>query len=338
MIENIIKQQKNSERKEVEVPQQLQLPFGIPEALISNSLVMKRVLEQISKIAFTETPVLVEGETGTGKELVANAIHNCSPRTNQPFVVFTCANFPDTLLDSELFGHEKGAFSGATHLKKGVFEQTGNGSLLLDEIGEINLYLQPKLLRAIETGRIRRLGGERETKTNVRIIGATNRSLLKEIEQGRFRKDLYYRLNAVTLSVPLLKDRKEDIPFLIEYFLKKMPITKRITSETVQMLLDYDWPGNVRELKNVIESSAIFSQGEKIKSSDLPKNITMKNHQLKFPEEVLLSLENMEKMHISRVLEKVKYNINQACNILKISRRTLYYKISKYKLYREQNK
>ena len=214
----------------------------------------------------------IQGPSGTGKELIAHLIHTSSPRKNRPFVIVNCASIPDALLESELFGHEKGAFTNAYAMKQGLVEVANGGTLFLDEVGDISPMIQPKLLRFLETGEFRRVGGTNAMKVDVRIVSATNKDLQKEVEAGRFREDLLYRLNVVTLRIPPLKDRKEDIPLLIENFLEKKikgKAQKRLSDEALQLLLQYDWPGNVREMEHVIEGAVILSHDEIITAKDL---------------------------------------------------------------------
>ena len=237
--------------------------------IIGESKVMRGVFNQIVKVAPKESTVLVTGETGTGKELIARSIHQHSKRQDKPFVAINCAAIPETLLESELFGHEKGAFTGANTKKPGKFELADGGTLFLDEIGDMPLETQAKVLRAIEENTIERVGAIRPIKVNVRFIAATNCNLEKMVESGRFRQDLFYRLNVFSITLPPLRHRREDIPLLTEKFLNEMGQEQHLSSEALQLLMTNDWPGNVRELKNALESAAVLS-GKKITPSNLP--------------------------------------------------------------------
>ncbi|TAK33714.1 MAG: sigma-54-dependent Fis family transcriptional regulator, partial [Lysobacteraceae bacterium] len=239
--------------------------------IIGESPVFKNVIENVRKVAASEAFVLVQGPSGTGKELIAHLLHNESPRKERPFVAVNCASIPDQLLESELFGHEKGSFTNAYSAKQGLVEVADGGTLFLDEVGDISQPTQAKLLRFLETGEFRRVGGTGSMRVGVRVISATNKNLQKEVQEGRFREDLLYRLNVVSIQIPPLKERKEDIPLLIEYFTKRKSKskTKKVSPEALALLMQYDWPGNVRELEHVIEGSSILSQGDIIELRDL---------------------------------------------------------------------
>jgi len=299
------------------------------EGIIAKSPMMLKIFELIKTIAPTTATVLIIGETGTGKEVIARAIHHQSQRRNKPFIATSCAALPESLLESELFGHEKGSFTGAVERKKGKFEAADKGTLFLDEIGEINANTQVHLLRALEEKKITRVGGNEEIKADVRVISATNRNLRTMVKQGNFREDLYYRLNVVTIDLPLLKDRKEDILPLAEHFLKKYAeenskSIKKFSPEVVKFMLNYLWPGNVRELENMIERGVILSKRNSITLDELP-------HDIIHPTPVEgKTIESVERNHIIRVLEETKGNISKAAKILGIRRMTLYNKLKKY--------
>ena len=299
------------------------------EGIIAKSPKMLKIIELIKTVAPTNVTILIIGKTGTGKEVIARAIHHQSPRRNRPFIATSCAALPESLLESELFGHEKGSFTGAVERKKGKFEAGDKGTLFLDEIGEINANTQIHLLRALEEKKITRVGGNEEINVDVRVIAATNRNLKTSIKQGEFREDLYYRLNVVTLDLPPLKDRMEDILPLAEHFLKKYAEenNKRIKSfsdDVVEFMLNYSWPGNVRELENMIERGVILSKNTAISLDELPQDIIHPT-----PVEGK-TVEAVTKNHIINVLEETKGNISKAAEILGIRRMTLYNKLKKY--------
>ncbi len=241
--------------------------------VIGESLAMRGILSQIIKVAPTDSTVLILGESGTGKELVATSIHEHSLRNDQPFVKINCVAIPEELLESELFGHEKGAFTGANSLKRGKFELADKGTIFLDEIGDMPMNLQAKLLRVLQEREFDRVGGSRPIKVDVRFIAATNKDLKRMVEEGRFREELYYRLNVFTLNLPRLSERKEDIPLLVDHFLKKASKPAKIYSQLLQLLLNYSWPGNVRELQNILESAAVMCDSGNIEAQHLPEYI-----------------------------------------------------------------
>jgi len=299
------------------------------EGIIAKSPKMLKIFELIKTIAPTTATVLVIGETGTGKEVIARAIHHQSQRRTKPFIATSCAALPESLLESELFGHEKGSFTGAVERKKGKFEAADKGTLFLDEIGEINANTQVHLLRALEDKKITRVGCNEEIEVDVRFISATNRDLRTMVKQGDFREDLYYRLNVVKIELPSLKDRKEDILPLAEHFLKKYTEEnskniKKFSPEVVKFMLNYSWPGNVRELENMIERGVILSKKNSITLDELPQDIIHPT-----PVEGK-TIESVERNHIIRVLEETKGNISKAAKILGIRRMTLYNKLKKY--------
>jgi DNA-binding NtrC family response regulator len=293
---------------------------------------MLATIEQAFKLAQTDIPVLILGENGSGKEVVADYIHANSSRNAHPMLKINCAAFPESLLDNELFGHERGAFTDAKESFKGVFERAEGSTLLLDEIGDMPLTIQAKILRVLQNREIRRIGGY-ETKTiNVRFIAATNKNIPDLIKEGKLRQDLYYRMNTATLSIPPLRDRKEDIPLLADYFLKKFSADEGKTvlklSSTVESLFQrYDWPGNVRELKNTIHFGVSMSTGNMLQLEDLPPNFNLQQNKATSD---LNIREHMEKDLIEKTLHSCRYNKKQAAEILEISRKTLYKKIEKY--------
>jgi two-component system, NtrC family, response regulator AtoC len=294
--------------------------------LVGNSKKMMELKRLIDKMAKADSSVLVEGETGTGKELVAYWVHNRSPRFDKPFIVIHCAALPESLQESELFGYEKGAFTGAYKEKKGLVELANHGTLLIDEVGEINPSLQVKLLRFLETSKFRRLGGGQERQLDIRIMAATNRNLLEDVKKGRFREDLYYRLKVMTLHLPPLRERKDDIPLLVDYFLKKKRVQKGLTAEALRELQRHDWPGNIREFANAIEGAAAMSSGKRIDKEDLP--IPSGTDQ----PSTIKTMDEVEREHISQVLAVCGGNKTSAAKTLGISLRNLYRKIERYGL------
>ncbi|WP_337864646.1 sigma-54 dependent transcriptional regulator [Ignavibacterium sp.] len=310
-----------------------------PVNIIGTSKALHRVLTLANKAAMSDSNILIEGETGTGKELFAEYIHKQSARKDKPFVAINCASLPDQLIESELFGHEKGAFTDAKSTKQGLVEIAHGGTLFLDEIGELSLSLQPKLLRFLENGEYRRIGGVTNLTSNVRVIGATNRNLLEEAENRNFRKDLLFRLNVITLTIPPLRERKEDIILLANYFLEaKSPVRspKRLSPEAAELLMNYDFSGNVRELEHIIERAIIFADGEIIKAEDLNLPISRgasvsRGRPVEIPSDIL-SMEELEKWHIENVLNANKWDRTQTAMQLGISPKTLYTKIKKYEL------
>jgi two-component system response regulator HydG len=307
--------------------------------IIGRSPAMVRLLETVAQVAPSEATVLIAGESGTGKEMIAGAIHFNSPRKTEPFVKINCAAITETLLESELFGHERGAFTGAHRKKEGRFRQAHGGSLFLDEISEMSLGMQVKLLRVLQEKEITRVGGEEVIEVDVRIIAATNKDLLQEMDQGRFREDLYYRLNVVTLNMPPLRERGEDIPLLAQHFMemfvkKNNKEIKGFTPQSMDRLLRYDWPGNVRELMNTVERAVVLSSSEYLGEEDLPliqkglpveKEITDVDT---VPSD--LPLDEVEKTTILKTLESTGGNKSEAARRLGITRRTLHKKLKKY--------
>jgi DNA-binding NtrC family response regulator len=309
--------------------------------IIGNSKELQRVITLANKSAMSDSNILIEGETGTGKELMAEYIHKHSGRNEMPFVVINCASLPDQLIESELFGHEKGAFTDAKSTKQGLVEIAHGGTLFLDEIGELSLALQPKLLRFLENGEYRRIGGITNLTSNVRVIGASNRNLLEETSNKNFRRDLLFRLNVITLTIPPLRERKEDILLLANHFLEiKSPIRspKKLSTEAEKALLKYDFPGNIRELEHVIERAIIFAENDHIEPEDLNlpsdtmRGITKKVHVHEEEGEEVLSLAEIEKRQIEHALRVNKWDRAQTAFQLGISPKTLYSKIKKYEL------
>jgi len=313
--------------------------FVEPSEIIGQSPVFKKVLELAARVAPTESTILIQGASGTGKELVANFIYKNSVRAQHPFVVLNCASIPDSLIESELFGHEKGAFTDAKAMKPGLVEIANGGTLFLDEVGDISPVVQPKLLRFIQTGEFRRVGGNNVLKSDVRVLSATNKNLVDEVKAGRFREDLLYRLNVITLEVPPLKDRPEDILLLADWFLRSKLKTKteiQISREAAEGLNGYDWPGNVRELENVIERAAILCNDNLIRPHDLSLPLKGNAHPGGMNGEKIigsaLPLEEIERMHIEGVIHSTGGNKPLTAKLLGISLKTLYTKLSKYQI------
>ncbi len=303
--------------------------------LIGSAPAMQRVVQMIEKVAPTESTVLVRGASGTGKELVARAIHYNSKRRDRPLVTINCAALQETLLESELFGHEKGSFTGAVAAKPGLFEVAEGGTLFIDEVAEMAPGLQAKLLRVLEDGHYRRVGSVQEQLADVRVIAATNKLLEEEQKAGRFREDLYYRLNVVTVVLPALRERRQDIPILIEHFLSTRqlgPMRYRVQPEALQALIQYDWPGNVRELANVIERAQILAEDHLISLDDLPEALVGAAPAARADGGDPRHLREVERRHVEQVLHQEKGNKVQAARVLGISRRALYRLIVKYHL------
>jgi transcriptional regulator with PAS, ATPase and Fis domain len=299
--------------------------------IIGNSAAIKNAISLAQKIAPKDVNVLLLGETGTGKEVFANAIHANSKRSAKSFIAINCSAFPKELLEGELFGHKAGAYTGAVKDKKGLMELANEGTLFLDEIGEMNIDLQAKLLRVIENGEFIKLGDEKTTKVNVRIIAATHRDLKKEAEQGIFREDLYYRLNVFTIELPALRDRGEDIPVLANHFLSLYGTRENkpglsLSKEALQLLEQHSWKGNIRELRNVMERAAILTDGNSVLPEHLPYEIQKQSTDSANN----LSLSSVEKKHIQKVLEHTKGNKTKAAEYLGIGLTTLYRKMEEY--------
>jgi len=301
------------------------------EHIIGESTAMKRMYRLIDKVAPSTSTVLVAGRSGTGKELVARAIHARSERAHRPFVAINCGAIPETLFESELFGYKKGAFTGASRDKDGVFKAASGGTLFLDEVGEIPLQVQVKLLRVIEMREIKPLGSNTIIPVNVRIIAATNRDLAKEVENGNFREDLYYRLNIIEIYLPALSERKDDIPLLVTHFVNKYndELKRRIIgvdNDAMKSLVNYNWKGEVRELENIVERAVLLSDGDMISLDDLPKR-TIETIDSGYPENLKEASRSFEKKHIVHMLEKCENDKAKAADILGIGLSSLYRKI-----------
>jgi DNA-binding NtrC family response regulator len=302
---------------------------NLPPALLGRTPVMTMVYKQIAHAASADAPVLIIGESGTGKELVARAIHQHGNRSGRPFIPINCGAMTETLLESELFGHVKGSFTGAIADTKGVFQSAHTGTVFLDEVGEMSPALQVKLLRVLQEGEVRPVGASRTVKTDVRIVAATNVDVERAVAEGKFRQDLYYRLGVVIINLPPLRDRREDIPLLIERFLKiacsKAAKQVDLTPAAVESLAGYNWPGNVRELENMIERLVVFSRGSRIDAGDLPPSVTPRAPALeKRLFDDLPTLEEIERRYLLHVLEQVGNNRTRAAEVMGIDRRTLY--------------
>ena len=303
----------------------------LPSFLVARSPLMQAVLRDASLVAPSESRVLITGESGVGKEILADVLHAWSPRAAGPLVKVNCAALPETLLESELFGHEKGAFTGATAQRIGRFEQAGGGSIFLDEIGEMSPALQAKLLRVTQDGRFQRVGSNAEIQTNARILAATNRNLDDEVRQGRFREDLYYRLNVVELNIPPLRERREDILALALHFLQQLTQGRaRLSAAVTECLERYNWPGNIRELRNAMERAALLSRGELILPEHLPGRVRTVAAQAIAPDPTdARRLEEIENQAILQALRKYEFNRTETARALGISRRALLYKLQR---------
>jgi len=306
--------------------------------IIGKSSVMKSVFEKVLKVAPTDSTVLISGESGTGKELIAKAIHSYSERKNNEFVAVDCSSLVETLLESELFGHVKGSFTGAFQTKHGLFELANTGTFFFDEVSNLSPKIQAKLLRVIQEREFMKVGDQKKIKLDIRIISASNKDLQESTREGSFREDLYYRLSVVPLRLPPLRKRKEDIPLLIDHFLKKhSKKVKRtvpdISPEAMDILIEHNWPGNVRELEHTIERILILEDSEIIRTRDLPSFISQRQGEFQMFSEDVLSLQELEKKYIRFVLRKTKGRKAEAANILGINRKTLGLKIKKYELY-----
>jgi two-component system response regulator HydG len=302
--------------------------------IIGQSSPMKAVFKIIPEVAQSDASILLVGETGTGKELVAKAIHTKSQRSQLPFIAINCGSIPDSLLESELFGHQKGVFTGATHARKGFLEVVSGGTLFLDEIGEISTKMQVNLLRVLEEKKITSIGSREPVDVDFRLISATRRDLEREISDGKFREDFFYRINVIKIEISPLRKRKEDIPLLVDHFLEKysQETTKRVdhlTREAMTLLKRYDWPGNVRELENVIERAVVLSKSRTLGVEDFS---FIQPTGMQFPDS--LSLREMEKMYIQKILEENSWNVTHAAKILGINRVTLHKMIKRYNLKR----
>ena len=299
-----------------------------PPELVGQGAAMSKVFDAIETVAPTDATVLITGESGTGKELVARAIHSASARRFHPLVVIHCGALTETLLESELFGHEKGAFTGAQYRKKGKFEIAEGGTVFLDEIGDISLKTQTDLLRVLQEREITRVGGNQVIKVDFRIVAATNRNLEQSVEEGKFRPDLFYRLNVFRIELPPLRERKEDIPLLVDHFVRKFSLAMnkkitRVSPAAMSLLQQYLWPGNVRELENAVERAMVVAQEPEIREQDFTLKTKITNGDVK-------TLEDIERAHILRVLEECSWNQTRAAEVLDIDRVTLHHKLKRY--------
>jgi DNA-binding NtrC family response regulator len=318
---------------------------ALDQEIISASPEMEAVKKMVLKVARSNSTVLIRGESGTGKELIARAIHNQSSRAAEIFQAVNCAAINENLLESELFGHEKGSFTGAHAEKKGLFEVADRGTLFLDEIGELDIGMQAKLLRALQEREIRRVGGTRPIKVDVRVVAATNRDLRAMVQDGRFRDDLYYRINVLSIDVPPLRERREDIPILIDFFLKKHTrntsrLIRGLTPEARRIMQDYGWPGNVRQLESAIERAILLCEGDYITAEDLPLEVRQESRPaadaiFKLPAEGI-SFEDVERSLIQQAMEQTDYNITKAAKLLNLTFRTLQYRLEKFGIKRPE--
>jgi transcriptional regulator with GAF, ATPase, and Fis domain len=303
--------------------------------VVGRSARMQEILQLVARVARSRATVLVRGESGTGKELIARALHDASPRAGRPFVALNCAALPETLIESELFGHEKGAFTGAVSFKPGKFDMADGGTIFLDEIGDMPLNLQAKILRVLQEKEFYRVGGSRTIRVDVRFIASTNKNLEKMVQEGTFREDLFYRLNVFTLRLPPLRERKEDIPVLVDHFLKRMPKPIEISSVALQMLMAFAWPGNIRELKNTIESAAVIAENGYIEPAQLPPRIAggfgPGTAEHKLPSNLSLDdrLQEIERSIIIDALTKTGGVQTKATELLGINQRSLWHRIKK---------
>jgi DNA-binding NtrC family response regulator len=302
---------------------------------IGESTPMRRVFDLIQKVAPSRASVLITGESGTGKEMVARSIHNLSQRQSKPFVAINCASIPATLIESEIFGHERGAFTGADQRRPGVFELAHGGTLFLDEVGEIPIELQPKLLRVLEEGRLRRVGGKLEIQIDARVLCATNRDLRAETKKGNFREDLFFRFNVFQIELPPLRDRREDVAILVQRFVEKLNAEsgKRLMGvhpEAMELLKRYEWPGNIRELRNTVERAVILCEGDLIRIEHLPPEMSGRSERAQIRVAAGLTLDTVEKEYILYSLERNGGNKARTAELLGISEKTLYNKLNRY--------
>jgi DNA-binding NtrC family response regulator len=329
LVANVMKQRQLASEN-VQLKERIQELYEIDQ-IVGESSAMMKVFELIKTVAPTDTAVMIRGESGTGKELIARAIHSNSLRRFFPIITVNCGGLTEGLTESEFFGHEKGAFTGALYRRKGKFEMANGGTIFLDEVGNIDAKAQTDLLRVIETKQFTRVGGDEVINVDFRLICATNRDLESDVKEGKFREDLYYRLNVFSVSIPPLRERRSDIPLLCSYYLKKLadntnkPVTS-FSSEATERLKNYHWPGNVRELRNAVERAIVVAKGSTVGVDDLPIPSVFETQ----PQDQ--SLESMEMVHIKNVLEENEWNITRSAEILGIDRATLYHKIKKYGL------
>ncbi|GAB4486260.1 MAG: sigma-54-dependent Fis family transcriptional regulator [Thermodesulfovibrionales bacterium] len=334
--QEIEKEREAFQREKEDLKQELRAKYKV-ENIIGQSDRMQEVFEAVHRVAPSRANVMLRGESGTGKELIAKALHYMSPRAKNPFVKFNCASIPEGLLESELFGHEKGAFTGATAMRKGRFELADTGTIFLDEIGDLPLTLQPKILRVLQEKEFERVGGEKTIKVDVRLIAATSRDLEKLVSEGRFREDLYYRLNVVPLSLPPLRERKVDIPVLTDFFLAKYNRENakavKMSGEALAVFMDYDWPGNVRELENTVERLVVMSASKTITRADLPLNIrdvSLRTASAHANGALPAAIGDIEKAKILEALERTGWVQAKAARLLGITARQIGYKMKRY--------
>jgi two-component system, NtrC family, response regulator HydG len=329
-------EEKGLRRENENLRRQVRERYSLP-GIIGHSKEMQQALDLVMRVAPTDATILIQGESGTGKEVIAKAIHHTSPRTQHPFVAVNCGALPEPLLESEIFGHVKGAFTGATAHKKGLFEEAHGGTFFLDEIGDMPSSLQVKFLRVLQEGEIRRVGSNQATSVDVRVLAATNRDLGQLMQQGQFREDLYYRLNVIPLALPPLRERREDIPALAEHFLRRFgdkqhrPLS--LTANAVERLLRYPWPGNVRELENAMERTAILAPNDLIGPDELPPHIasgTPLGPAPVLPREQTLA--EVERSHILQTLERCGWNHSHTAEALGIGRTSLWRKLKEYQI------
>ncbi|MFO8056410.1 MAG: sigma-54 dependent transcriptional regulator [bacterium] len=320
---------------------QIEQEFKI-DNLVAKSSKMRQVVETVRQVADSDTTVLIEGESGTGKELVARAIHANSRRRDNGFVAINCGALPETLLESELFGYIKGAFTGAAETRKGLFEEAHKGTIFLDEVGETSPAFQVKLLRALQEGEIRRVGDQKPINVDVRVVAASNQDLKNLVDQGKFRQDLYYRINVIPIRIPPLRERKEDIVPLAEFFIQRHQAktdgpTPKLNHKAIELIEQYPWPGNVRELENTVERSLVLARSETIEPEDLPPEIQGKAAPEFKPGELPLSMKDMELFQIKRVLEMTNWNQTETSKILGIGYNTLWRKMKEYGIKKPDN-
>ncbi len=330
IIRNAIEKRKLA-KENIQLRQKIE-DLTSPDDIIGTSPQLRQVLKMVASVAKTDSTVMIRGESGTGKELIARAIHSNSLRRYAPIISINCGAFTETLLESELFGHEKGAFTGAERTRMGKLERANNGTIFFDEIGNVSTKMQMDLLRVLDTKHFSRVGSDKSIEVDFRVISATNRDLEQAVHEGHFREDLYFRLNVVTIDMPPLRERKNDIQLLARYFFNQYSQSmtksiKDISPEAMDMMLTYLWPGNVRELRNVIERAIVVCEGDKITLRDL--SFPFKGQGKQFNGD---SLEDVEKIHIDRILNRTGWQISKASEILNIDRTTLYNKIKKYNL------